>query len=95
MSRILLIALFLSLLPGSLPAYNNSYEQRIVKQLLENYPEEELIRLRAGSREFVALYRPHTTPEVEGAVILVHAMGAHPDWPDVIYPLRVHIFFLY
>lgn len=29
--------------------------------------------------------------QAKGVVILVHGLGAHPDWPDVISPLRIHL----
>ncbi len=37
---------------------------------------------------FFSIYTPHSTESPKGAIILVHGTGAHPDWGDIIHPLR-------
>lgn len=44
--------------------------------------------LNTPDEKFIALYRDDTTGTLQGGVILLHDMGTHPDWPDVIAPLR-------
>ncbi len=41
-----------------------------------------------GGEKFFAIYTPARGPTVYGGVILLHGMGANPDWADVIRPLR-------
>ncbi len=43
----------------------------------------------ASGTKFFAIYTPARGPVVRGGVILLHGMGANPDWADVIHPLRV------
>lgn len=43
--------------------------------------------LSAGDHRFLALWT-EAANEQQGAVILLHGVGVHPDWPDVINPLR-------
>jgi pimeloyl-ACP methyl ester carboxylesterase len=43
--------------------------------------------LEAGNHRFLAIWT-EAEGEQHGAVILLHGVGVHPDWPDVINPLR-------
>ena len=69
-------------------ADNSSYEQRIGKQLSAGQTAGEVVWLRTGGGEFVSLYLDYSTNQPRGAVILLHGMGGHPDWPEVVSPLR-------
>lgn len=88
MRRLALSLCFVLILPALSYAYNNNYEQRVARQLAENYEKDEVVWLRAAGRDFLSLYKGYTRNEARGAVIILHGMGAHPDWPDVIRPLR-------
>ncbi|MCF6323539.1 MAG: alpha/beta hydrolase family protein [Gammaproteobacteria bacterium] len=48
----------------------------------------EIRWLQTPSEKFIALYNDNFTATLRGGVILLHGMGGHPDWPDVISPLR-------
>jgi len=74
----------------SLPATASDIlkEQRWASQLTDQLVIGEPVRLQAGAREIFAIYTPAATAERRGGVILLHGMGAHPDWPEVIAPLR-------
>lgn len=48
----------------------------------------EIKWLRTANEKFIALYNDDFTGTLRGGVILLHGMGGHPDWPDVISPLR-------
>ena len=66
-------------------------EQQIAEKLALNADADEIISLKASGERFIGLYksaRTNKVNETHGVVILVHGMGAHPDWPDVISPLR-------
>jgi len=74
-------------------------EQQIAEKLAQTADADEIIGLKASGERFIGLYKrarargisETKTGEVNGAVILVHGMGAHPDWPDVISPLRIQL----
>ncbi len=48
----------------------------------------EIKWLRTPNEKFIALYNDDLTDTLRGGMILLHSMGGHPDWPDVISPLR-------
>ncbi len=60
-------------------------------------PDEELAAaitvgqaqwLEAGSERFLGIYTQATTGKPLGAAIILPGLGVHPNWPDVIAPLR-------
>ncbi|MBI2993906.1 MAG: DUF3530 family protein [Gammaproteobacteria bacterium] len=63
------------------------YEETVSAKLAETH-QDEVLRLRAGAREFTALFKPATTANQGRAVLILHGMSGHADWPDVVAPLR-------
>jgi pimeloyl-ACP methyl ester carboxylesterase len=63
-------------------------EQRWANQITDQLIVGEPVWLEANDHRFLAIYTPAETPSPRGTVLLVHGMGAHPDWPQVIQPLR-------
>lgn len=88
MLRTLTLLVFLLVGPAIATGYNSSYEQRIGKQLSAGQTAGEVVWLRTGGGEFVSLYLDYSTDQPRGAVIVLHGMGGHPDWPEVVGPLR-------
>lgn len=66
-------------------------ERRWAAQLKDNLVVGDAIRLQAGTVDFLAIYTPASGKIQRGGVILLHGLGAHPDWPDVISPLRMEL----
>ncbi len=64
-------------------------EKRWADQIVDALIDGEAVWLEAGGHRFLGIWTEAETGKVEGGVILVHGMGVHPDWPDVIHPLRV------
>lgn len=73
---------------GSAHASDLVRELRITEEIEESILVGEAIRLQAGDIEFLAIYSEAETANTKGAVILLHSRGAHPNWVDVIQPLR-------
>lgn len=82
-----LVLLFLS--GPILPAQEiPGYEDELVSRLVERVTPEEIVRMPAQDREFVSLFRRSTGTR---AVILLHGMGAHADWPGIVSTLRLRL----
>jgi pimeloyl-ACP methyl ester carboxylesterase len=67
-------------------------EQRWREQIVDTLMEGQALDLQAGDRTFLGLYTEAAGADGEPskrAAILVHGIGAHPDWPQVVHPLRV------
>lgn len=63
-------------------------EQAVADRLAERQVPGAMVWLTAEGKPFLALYLASPQVMPQGAVILVHGFGAHPDWPEVIQPLR-------
>lgn len=68
-------------------AKEKRWEQQIVPSLMVG----DAIKLDANGVEFLALYTEPSTDKAKGAVIIMHGIGVHPAWPDVIEPLRMEL----
>lgn len=62
-------------------------EQRLANEIRDSILDGEVVSLHDGNRDFMAIFTPAEQPR--GAVILLHGRGHHPDWEDVVHPLRV------
>jgi len=63
-------------------------EQRWDDQITDQLVVGEPVYLEVDNHRFLAIYTPAETAAASGTVLLVHGIGAHPDWPQVIHPLR-------
>ncbi|MBT5228853.1 MAG: DUF3530 family protein [Methylococcales bacterium] len=71
-------------------AANNLKELRIANQLKDHIVIGSVEWLALENNKFMALFA-ETETDSQKAVILVHGMGAHPNWPNVIEPLRTKL----
>ncbi len=74
----------------SLPAVASDLEreQRWANQVVDAILTGEAVMLNADGQEFLSIFTETDSESPKGGVILVHGIGVHPDWPDVINPLR-------
>jgi len=84
---------FIGLIITEAIASETSNEQQWIEQIRNNIkvgqPQDLPVKGAAGDENtFFSIYTPHTTAKPRGAIILIHDIGAHPDWQDVIHPLR-------
>jgi pimeloyl-ACP methyl ester carboxylesterase len=83
---------FVLLLAGiiSLPAAASDLEreQRWANQVVDAILTGEVEMLDADGQKFLSIYTETDSETPMGGVILIHGIGVHPDWPDVINPLR-------
>ena len=66
-------------------------EQRLAERLIATVETGEPVQLRTDRGEFLALHDAALGALPRHAVVLVHNMGGHPDWPEVIEPLRTSL----
>jgi pimeloyl-ACP methyl ester carboxylesterase len=93
-TRRYLIGLIFLLLAGHSIAATKSdtaKEKRWEEQIVPSLMVGEAVKLKAGDVEFLGLYAPNTDKKMYGGVILIHGIGAHPAWPDIIEPLRTNL----
>ena len=86
--KVSLMVLVSGMMVFPVQATDSAKEQRWANQLTDFIFEGNPEWLVADGKKFLGLYTPATTDETAGAVILLHCRGAHPDWPQVIQPLR-------
>jgi hypothetical protein len=88
MKLISLVAL-LYLLPLSMSAAasDSAREKRLASQIVDSIVDGEAVFLKGGEHEFLSIYTEADEPK--GAVLIMHGRGFHPNWTDVVYPLRV------
>ncbi|WP_426414698.1 DUF3530 family protein [Aestuariirhabdus sp. LZHN29] len=63
-------------------------EARTNRELMAHYPRGEVVELPLQQGTLIALYQQRRSSKDRGGVILVAARGQHPDWPQLIAPLR-------
>jgi pimeloyl-ACP methyl ester carboxylesterase len=78
-------------LSTSLLASDVAKEKRWADQIIETLFEGEAEWLKAGTHEFLAIYTEAEDAESRQAAIILHGIGVHPDWPQVVYPLRTKL----
>ena len=69
-------------------ASDKAKEQRWADQIVDALIVGDAVWLTSGSDKFLGIYTEQTSEKPQGGVILMHGIGVHPDWPDVINPLR-------
>lgn len=66
-------------------------ERRWADQIVDALIDGEAQWLKAGAHEFLALYTQATDQNIRRAAIILHGIGVHPDWPQVVNPLRIEL----
>jgi pimeloyl-ACP methyl ester carboxylesterase len=89
-NRIILSMLLLTLGANgyALAASDKAKEKRWADQIVDALVIGEPVWLEAGSDRFLGIYSEYTTDTAKGGVVVIHGIGVHPDWPDIINPLR-------
>lgn len=86
--RKLLISIPLLLIWGTVAGSDLAKEKRWAEQISDSLLVGEAVWLPAGDTKFLAIYSENMAPKPMGGAIIVHGIGVHPDWPEVIQPLR-------
>jgi pimeloyl-ACP methyl ester carboxylesterase len=82
------MVLLLASLSQAASVSDTAKEQRWAEQITDQLVVGEPVWLQADDHRFLTIYTPAETGTPRGTVLLVHGVGAHPDWPQIIHPLR-------
>ena len=70
-------------------ASDTAREKRLAEQTEELIFDGDVVYLDSAGHEFMNVYTETEAEEVKGAVIILHGRGFHPDWKNVVKPLRL------
>lgn len=73
------------------PAADLAREARITAEIADSILEGEPLQLESGGHGFLAIHTPSDDADSRDAVLILHGRGLHPDWQDVVYPLRTEL----
>ena len=90
-SFISLIILAITVISGPLQASDLAKEKRWADQVVEGILDGEAVWLQSGDTKFLGIYTENQSEKALGAAIVLHGIGVHPDWPDVVQPLRTEL----
>jgi len=76
---------------NSVQASDLDKEKRWVEQIVDFLIDGEAEWLDLGKHKALAIYTEASTDSVRGGVIIIHGSGVHPNWEDVIQPLRTEL----
>jgi len=65
-------------------------EIRMKQQVADYIMQGDAVMLQdaIAEHEFLSIYTEAETDSPKGAVIIMHGRGFHPNWPELVYPLR-------
>ncbi len=65
-------------------------EIRMKQQVADYIMQGDVVMLHdaAAEHEFLSIFTEAETGTPKGAVIIMHGRGYHPNWPELVYPLR-------
>lgn len=66
-------------------------EKRWADQVVNYIIDGEVKWLSVDGHKVLSIYTEAVTEKVKGSAIIVHGSGVHPNWADVIYPLRTQL----
>ncbi len=83
------ILVALLLIPALVAGADLAREKRIAEQIEDAILDGETLYLPDGDHQFLGIYTRTERSPARGAAIIVHGLGANPDWVDVVQPLRI------
>ncbi len=84
------LLLFLLTSITTLQASDYAKEKRWAEQTMDAIFDGEPLWLNADNHDFLSIYT-ESEDESNKAIIVVHGTGIHPDWEQVVQPIRVEM----
>ncbi len=93
LNKLAIIFLYFVLVIFSLSAQASDLakEKRWADQTVDSIMTGDAVWLKADGQKFLGIYTEPTTDKKLGGVIVLHGLGAHPNWTDVVQPLRTRL----
>ncbi len=66
-------------------------EKRWADQTIDAIMTGDAVWLKTDGHKFLGIYTEPTTDKILGGAIILHGIGVHPNWSDVIQPLRTRL----
>jgi len=66
-------------------------EKRWAEETVDSIMTGDAVWLKADGQKFLGIYAEPTTDKKLGGVIILHGLGVHPNWADVVQPLRTRL----
>ncbi|MDH5355283.1 MAG: alpha/beta hydrolase family protein [Gammaproteobacteria bacterium] len=85
----LLVSLLVACLGSPLLASDLAKEKRWADQIVDSLLDGEAVWLKTGNHSFLSIYTSAKDESLNKALIVMHGTGVHPNWDQVIRPLRV------
>lgn len=86
--KLLIMLLLASTLVNAQTLPDYAKEKRWAQQIEDGLMDGDVVWLTANDHEFMSIYTPSET-DTQKTAIIVHGLGVHPDWQQVIQPVRV------
>lgn len=83
-----LLFIGISLLMTSAYASDTAKEKRWADQVIDSIMVGDAEWLNTGKNKILAIYTENSTDKAIGGAIVLHGSGVHPNWDQVIRPLR-------
>jgi hypothetical protein len=76
-------------LPCIINASDLEREKRLGDQIVDSIMDGDAVYLNAGSHSFLTIFTEVDEANTTDSVIIMHGRGYHPDWENVVSPLRI------
>ena len=84
------VLIFLCTFAFTVEASDFAKEKRWMEQTVDSILDGEAIMLKADGHEFLSIFT-EAEDESDKGMIVIHGTGVHPNWAQVIYPVRVEM----
>lgn len=84
------LVIILCMFSGAVQASDFAKEKRWIEQTVESILDGEAVMLEADGHEFLSIFTEAEDDSSRG-IIVVHGTGIHPNWDQVVKPVRVEM----
>ena len=82
------IVVLATFIPGAWANTSAEHENKLMLRLVGDRSPGGAVWLGSGRNTFLSLYQEASVPDGKNIAIILHSIGMHADWPELISPLR-------